>query len=136
MPASRRHQRRGRVFIAGLTLGLAVVFSGCGTTSPRPTAPAETVSLTFPTYVAPARVVVGRVLSHDAAQGGAVVELSPFSTAPADLAGVALIARHPDTLAPTAELLASSRRTGNLLGVRVKSGAPAPGDEVVLPPPR
>lgn len=87
-----------------------------------------------PLYRAPDSISLGRVLSHDAAAGTALVELAPFSQTPATLDGRAMIARHPATLEPTAQLVGSRWRSGRVVGVKVVEGAPAPDDEVVLAP--
>ena len=94
--------------------------------SPAPPPPA--------TYIAPAHPGLGRILSHDANAGVALVELSPFAAIPADLAGRALIARDSATLAPTARLVASAHRSGTIVGVYVIEGTPRPDDEVALRP--
>lgn len=78
---------------------------------------------------------LGRVISYDPAAANVIIEFSSFASPPADLAGRALIARNPDTLAPTARLVAASHRTGRVFGAYVIEGRPAPDDEVVIAPP-
>jgi hypothetical protein len=117
-------------------LALNLALAGCA--SPlkrfRKTSPAPAPASASPTYVAPALAPLGRVLSIDPVNGTAVVELSPFASIPADLAARALLARDPGSLTPTANLVASGRRSGAILGVYVIDGAPDANDEVVLKP--
>ena len=120
--------------------GCTLPFGGTDRAAPREAAaPAGSLNrepAPPPAYVAPAHRPVGRVLYPDPEGGVAVVELSPFVRPAliADLKGRELIARNPDTLEKTATLIASGRRDGAILGVYVKEGMPAPGDEVALPP--
>jgi hypothetical protein len=78
---------------------------------------------------------LGRVISYDPAAANVLIEFSSLANPPADLAGRALIARNPDTLAPTARLVAIAHRSGRVFGAYVVAGQPAPDDEVVIPPP-
>jgi hypothetical protein len=73
---------------------------------------------------------VGRVLELDAARGFALVELAPDAPRPALAPGTLLVARRPD-LTPVATLRTSAHVRGRVLGTRVASGSPRPGDEVV-----
>lgn len=78
---------------------------------------------------------LGRVISYDPAAANVIIEFSSFARPPGDLAGRALIARNPDTLVPTASLVAASHRTGHVFGAHVIAGQPSPDDEVIIPPP-
>ena len=137
--SSATNRRSVRRACAGLVvLGLALALGGCASwtswipwrgkkkTSSAPPPPA--------TYVAPAHQSLGRVVSHDAKAGVALVELSPFAAPPSNWAGRALIARDAATLAPTARLVASTHRSGTIVGAYVVEGTPEPDNEVVLPP--
>ncbi len=83
-------------------------------------------------YLAPTHPELGRILSHDPAARTALVELTSFAQIPDVLAGQTLVARKPNSLQPTARLVASPHRTGRVFGVYVTEGNPAPDDEVVL----
>ena len=122
-----------RVHVGAAALGLLLVLPGCalwpsGKNKARPAPPRPGAC------TAPAHQSLGRILSHDAKAGVALVDLSPFATLPSDLAGRALIARDSATLAPTARLVASARRSGTVLGVYVVEGTPRPDNEVALSP--
>lgn len=109
---------------------LLLALSGCAANRSKPlfkTPP--------PRYTAATHQEVGRVLRYDPAAATVLVEISPISTPPAELAGRELLARHPDTLVPTARLVASPHRQNRVFGAYVAQGMPSPGDEVVLPPP-
>ena len=93
------------------------LLAGCGTT--RQSIPPEPLP-------AP---VLGTVLHVDSAQDLAVVSLQSN----ARLAGPFLYSRNP-ALRETARLEAGSQRRGRMLGVRILSGLPNPGDEVLAAP--
>ena len=78
---------------------------------------------------------LGRVLSHDPAARNVLIEFHALASPPADLAGRALVARHPETLAPTARLVAAPHRQARVFAAYVLEGALAAGDEVAIPPP-
>jgi hypothetical protein len=106
--------------------GLVLLAAGCDAPpgpAPAPAAPAE------PLAPSP-RLLVGRVLELDAARGFALVELASDAPRPALAPGTLLVARRPD-LTPVATLRTSAHVRGRVLGTRVASGIPRPGDEVV-----
>lgn len=109
---------------------LLLALSGCATTRTKPLLKAPP-----PRYTAATHQEVGRILRYDPAAATALVEISPLATPPAELAGRELLARHPNTLVPTARLTASPHRQNRVFGAYVVQGTPALGDEVVLPPP-
>jgi len=124
-----------KVLLAWLAVA---ALSACGSSfkrgSERPGTPSSSATRQATTYLAPEHREIGRILFYDAAAQTALIEISPFIPFPPDLIGRALIVRHPDTLAPSARLVASGRRSGSILGAYVMDGTPAPGHEVVLPP--
>lgn len=120
-----------RLLLAASVLALLGACSTVGGKKGSPRAPAANPN---PTYQAPTQPIVGRIVFFDPTGRVAVMEFSPWASLPSDLAGRALLSRHPDTLARTADLVASLHRTGSVLGVYVITGIPQPGDEVVLAP--
>lgn len=126
---------RLRPFPPSLVLmGACVLLCACSSIGSRKGSARPQAANLNPTYLAPAHQSLGRIAFFDPVGAVAVMEFTPWVTPPADLAGRALIARHPDTLAPTANLTASTRRSGPTLGLYVTDGVPQPGDEVVLRP--
>ncbi len=125
--ASRRSLLISVATTAPLLLLLAL--SGCAATHSKPLFKSPP-----PRYTAATNQEVGRVLRYDPGAATALVEISPLATPPADLAGRELIARNPDTLIPSARLVASPHRQNRVLGAYVTQGSPAISDEVVLPP--
>ena len=106
----------------------ALLLAAAGCVAPPAPPPAVTVP-SEPLAPSP-RLLVGRVLEHDAARGFAFIELAPDAPRPALAPGTLLVARRPD-LTPAATLRTSAFLRGRTLGTRVASGTPRPGDEVV-----
>ena len=130
MPASASRRSLCISVATAAPLLLLLALSGCAATLTKPlfkTPP--------PRYTAATHQEVGRVLRYDPAAATVLVEISPIATPPAELAGRELLARHPDTLVPTARLIASQHRQNRVFGAYVAQGTPSVGDEVVLPPP-
>jgi hypothetical protein len=125
---SRSHLSLAVATAAPLLLLLAL--SGCAATRTKPLLKAPP-----PRYTAATHQEVGRILRYDSAAATALVEITPLASLPNELAGRELLARHPNTLAPTARLIASPHRQNRVFGAYVVQGTPALGDEVVLPPP-
>ena len=75
------------------------------------------------------RLIVGRILAVDAAQGFAFVELGADVPAAALAEGTELIARTLE-LKETGRLQASRTVRGRTLGTKIVGGQPSPGDEV------
>ncbi|MBL9189011.1 MAG: hypothetical protein JNK23_16120 [Opitutaceae bacterium] len=95
------------------------------------TVPAKPASILAEDALFPSpRLIVGRVLSHDAAQGIVIVELAGDAPPGAATDGAELMARTAE-LRETARLRASRVVRGRILGTQLVSGQPAPGDEVV-----
>jgi hypothetical protein len=109
---------------------LLLALSGCATTRAK-----SLLKAPPPRYTAATHQEVGRVLRYDPGAATALVEITPLANVPNELAGRELLARHPDTLAPTARLIASPHRQNRVFGAYVVQGTPALGDEVVIPPP-
>lgn len=76
------------------------------------------------------RLIVGRVIAIDAAQGFAFVELAADAPPAAQVDGVELVSRTPE-LRETGRVRVSRYLRGRTLGTRIIGGQPAPGDEVV-----
>lgn len=106
--------------------GLFWLVAGCV----APPAPASAVATPSEPLAPSPRLLVGRVLEHDAARGFAFIELAPDAPRPALAPGTLLLVRRPD-LTPAATLRTSAFLRGRTLGTRVASGTPRPGDEVV-----
>jgi hypothetical protein len=122
----------GSLAVAALVLGACASTDGAKRAGRRghvAPAPADTA----PRF-APGLVELGRIRSFDAAGQVAVVELSPFTSAPPDLPGQPLLARDPKTLAVSARLTASKYRSSSMIGAYVTSGVPRADDEVVIAP--
>ncbi|MCX6937024.1 MAG: hypothetical protein NTU80_03885 [Verrucomicrobia bacterium] len=109
---------------------VAILLSGCATTRAK-----SLLKAPPPRYTDATHQEIGRVLRYDPAAATALVEIMPLANVPNELAGRELLARHPDTLVPTARLIASPHRQNRVFGAYVVQGTPALGDEVVLPPP-
>ena len=76
------------------------------------------------------RLIVGRILATDAAQGLAFVDVAAGAPAAALEDGAELMARTLD-LRETGRLRTSRYLRGRTLGAKIAAGQPAPGDEVV-----
>lgn len=115
-------------FAAKLLASLAVILflGACGHLAPS--APG---SLATDALAASPHLLVGCVLAVDAAQGLAFVALTATPPTAALVDDAILIAR-TDDLRETARLHASRYVRGRTLGVKIISGQPAPGDEVVI----
>lgn len=109
--------------------GLMLLAASCVAPPPPPLAASAAVPPAEPLAPSP-RLLVGRVIALDVARGFAIVELAPEAPRPALAPGTLLVARSPD-LTPVATLRASAKVQGRILGTRVASGIPRPGDEVV-----
>ena len=131
-------------FAARLLTLLAVIFllGGCaffrsGPPEPAITSrpPAHTPEPLAPGTLFPSHnLPVGRLLAVDTARGFAFVELATDAPAAALTDGAALVSRSA-ALRETARLESSRYVRGRTLGVKIVSGQPAPGDEVVFPAP-
>lgn len=106
----------------------ALLLAAAGCVTP-PAPPPAAAAPSEPLAPSP-RLLVGRVLEHDAARGFAFIELAPDAPRPALAPGTLLLVRRPD-LTPAATLRTSAFLRGRTLGTRVASGTPRPGDEVV-----
>jgi hypothetical protein len=128
--------RRPVLFFPASALALsALLLLGGGCASPTKKKSAEDAASTNARYSPAMSTELGRVISYDPAAANVIIEFSSLANPPADLAGRALIARNPDTLAPTARLIAIAHRSGHVFGAYVVAGQPAPDDKVVIPPP-
>jgi hypothetical protein len=123
---------------AGLLWSLAVILFSGACRSPGSMPPAAAGSTREPRAreaAAPLtpspRLIVGRVLSIDAAQRLAIIALQSDAPTGALAEGTELIARDYQSLAPTARLRASRYLRGRTLGTAIVSGQASPGDEVV-----
>ena len=136
MPTLRRRNRpaTGAFFFSTAALSLALFVTGSGCSSLPKVGKNKTAAPAGPTLVAPKHLEVGRILSHDPAEATAVVEFVPQFRSAAPLVGTRLIARKPDTLAPTARLVAAPYQNNRTLGAYVSSGIPGIDDEVVIDP--
>jgi hypothetical protein len=76
------------------------------------------------------RLIVGRIIAVDSAQGFAFVDLATDAPAPALANGTELFARTVG-LQNTARLRTSRYVRGRTLGTKIVDGQPSPGDEVV-----
>ena len=131
-PRRRNHPATGAFFFALAALALALSLGGCSSlpvigkkkAAPRPE----------PLIVAPRHIEIGRILRYNADDATAVIEFVPHFRAARSLDGARLIARKPDTLEPTARLVAAPYQNNRALGAYVASGRPGPDDEVVLDP--
>jgi hypothetical protein len=111
-----------------LTLA-AVSFSGCRQAAP-PRSPAPASPLVTSEALAPSpRLIVGRLIAVDLAQGFAFVDVAFDAPPAATQAGEELVCRTID-LRVTARLQARYLR-GRTLGCRIVAGQPGPDDEVV-----
>ena len=117
-----------------LSLALsALLLDGCSTRHAKPDAKgAEPASQSGRTVPGPVQVV-GRIIAIDLRSLTVVVELSPYTTLPADYSGRVLISRLDD-LQPTARLQATPYLRGRTLGTRLVAGKPQMNDEVVFAP--
>jgi hypothetical protein len=115
-------------FAARSLLALAAFcwLCGCRTESPSVASAPPAVTPLTPSP----RLIVGRLLATDAAQGFAFVELAPDAPAAALIEGSELIARTLD-LRETGRVRVSRYQRGRTLGATIVSGQPAAGDEVV-----
>ncbi|MEO6245049.1 MAG: hypothetical protein ABIQ12_06405 [Opitutaceae bacterium] len=109
-----------------LLLASALFLTGCATQgpNPKPAVLADGALLPSP------RLIVGRVIAVDPANGFAFLEVSGDAPADALAAGAELITRTLE-LRETARLRASRYLRGRTLGTGIISGQPTPGDEVV-----
>ncbi len=105
------------------TLALIFMASGCHHAPATVSPPPETLAPS-------ARLIVGRIIAIDAAQGFAFVELGPDAPNAALTDGTGLTARTAE-LKETGRLQASRFLRGRTLGTKIISGKPSPGDEVV-----
>ncbi len=118
-----------------VTLAAILFGGGCRTrpTAPPP-APYPAVAAPLPGlsgHLAPSpRLIVGRILAVDSAQGFVFVDLGADAPAAALVNGTELIVRTLD-LRETGRLVASSHLRGRTLGTRLAAGRPQIGDEVV-----
>jgi len=115
------------------SLTLAAVLAGacaCQQTTPARLSPTAGPVLAASAPAPSPRLIVGRIIAIDAAQGFAFIELA--SDAPPAALGPdnELIARTLD-LRETARLQTSTHLRGRTLGTTILSGKPSPGDEVV-----
>lgn len=134
LPATARSRRETglRNFTASSLVALAVFFlAACRHLGPPASkqTPAASDATSAPLSPSP-RLIVGRVLSVEAANGFAIVDLLAEAPQAALAEGTELMARTLD-LRETARLRASRHVRGRTLGARIVSGQPAPGDEVV-----
>jgi hypothetical protein len=112
-------------------LALISLVAGC-----RHATPTKSVSSTPPitlgadVLLPSPRLIIGRIIAVDSAQGFAFVDLAPDTPSPALANGTELIAR---TLAlhETGRLRVSRYVRGRTLGTKIVDGQPSPGDEVV-----
>ena len=115
-------------FTARLLLPLAGISfaGGCRHAAPSARPAAAAVEPLAPSP----RLIVGRIIAVDRAQGFAFVELGTDAPKSALADGTELIARTLE-LRETARLRASRYVRGRTLGTRIVAGQPSPGDEVV-----
>jgi hypothetical protein len=116
-----------------VTLAAILFSTGCRT-RPAPVPPAAVAPAVVPDLsgrLDPSpRLIVGRILAVDPAQGFAFVDLGADAPAAALVNGTELVARTLD-LSETGRLVASSHLRGRTLGTRIAGGRPQVGDEVV-----
>ncbi len=116
---------------ARLLLPLAAIFI-CAACAHRGAKPPETspAVLAAGALLPSPRLIVGRVIAVDRAQGFAILETASDAPAAALADGTELIVRTLD-LRETARLRSSRYLRGRTLGTKIIAGQPAPGDEVV-----
>lgn len=133
MPTPRRRNRpaTGAFFFALASL-LAATLAGCSSMPKIGRQKAAPTSA--PVLVAPKHVEIGRIFSADSTSATAVIEFVPHFSSQIPLAGTKLIARKPDTLRPTANLVAAPYQNSRTLGAYISAGAPGIDDEVVIDP--
>jgi hypothetical protein len=113
---------RTRLLVAIATLTLC---SGCGSVvTPQGNALPADALLPSP------RIIVGRIVAVDRAQGFAFVELASDAPSAALVDGSELISRTAN-LDVTGRLRSSRYVRGRTLGTKIVEGQPAPSDEVV-----
>ena len=115
-------------------LPAVILFSaGCRHPAPAPNTPtaAAPVGAAAGPFSPSPRLIVGRVLSVDRAQGIAVVDLQTDAPREALNDGTELLTRDYSSLVQTAVLHASRYVRGRTLGAKIVTGNPVPGDEVV-----
>ena len=121
---------------ARLLLSLPVILFPLGchharSASKSPTASTNSTSISAVGPLAPSpRLIVGRIIAVDPAQGFAFVDLAADAPAAAVVEGTELVARTLD-LRETARVRASRYVRGRTLGTKIVGGQPSPGDEVV-----
>ena len=108
---------------------LAVAVCACRHAAPKPPAAPPPV-LAAGALVPSPRLIVGRIVAIDLAQGFAFVELAADAPSAATVNGTELIARTLD-LRETGQLRSSRYVRGRTLGTKILAGQPTPGDEVV-----
>lgn len=141
------HQAAGRFlrrparkfFFTAVGVGALGIFAGCAA-SPGAADPASgsgagslkaaAATVTSDPLAPSPRLILGRILSVDAAQGFAFVELANDAPAAALVEGTELIVRTLE-LKETARVRVSRYIRGRTLGTRIVAGQPAPTDEVV-----
>ena len=111
--------------VCGLVL-LAAAWSACQHAAPKESAPILAADALVPSP----RLIVGRILAVDTAQGFAFVELAADAPVAATTDGADLMTRTPD-LRETGRLRASRYVRGRTLGAKILGGQPTAGDEVV-----
>lgn len=113
-------------------LSLIAVFtfaSGCRSLDSKST-PAATTLLPAGALLPSPRLIMGRLIAVDQAQGFAFVEIAADAPKAGLVAGTELIARTAD-LRETAKLQVSPHLRARTLGTKIVAGQPSPGDEVV-----
>lgn len=116
------------LFCALAALLLVVAASGCASPRADPTAAAPPGHSTI---AASSQVIVGRVLAVDLPRLHAIVDIAiADADLPSSLGNVPLLTR-TDALQTTGRLVGTDLRRGRTLGVRIVSGRPRVGDEVV-----
>jgi hypothetical protein len=109
----------------------AILFSGAACRQmPAPPPRAAPVALPADALAPSPRLIVGRVVAVDPAQGFAFVELVADAPPAATARDTELVARTLE-LRETATLRTARYLRGRILGTRVVAGAPSVGDEVV-----
>jgi hypothetical protein len=119
----------GRTF-AAVTLSVGLLSSGCQGTRGQAPQRVDAPVLSADALLPSPRLIVGRIVAVNTAEGFAFVELATDAPKAALVEGCELIVRTAD-LRETARVRVSRQQRGRTLGTRIVRGQPAAGDEVV-----
>ena len=109
---------------------VVLLFAGCAAVDADPKTQAQPAVLSVDALVPSPRLIVGRIIAVDQAQGFAFVGLAGDAPAAATNPGTELVVRTMD-LRETGRIEASRYLRGRTLGTKIVAGQPTTGDEVV-----